>query len=196
MSYGFPEQQSRKKPGGGGLIFLLIIGFVGFMIFSRMSGGGSATPQSGSGGIGVEDIGQHADHGHNDHDHGHDDHSQNVAGSKMPTTGGSGAASGWNMDDVATKKDDNGFQPINNSKKSGSKTTNGDWAMEEVEGKKKDDETGFKFSDPGAGSKAESGGDWKMEEVDGKKKDGATNSKTTNGDWALEEVGSGEGKKK
>lgn len=180
MSYGFPKdsgQPSRPK-GGGGMMFLLIIGFIGFMIFSRMGAGPNPPADNGGGGISVDDIGSTTPR---DEYREREDiaRGSRSAGKEMPTTGKTGAANGWAMEDVATKPDraNNDFQPTK------SKTQNGDWAIEDVNSSPKSGGD-FQFSKKGDAPKQS--GDWEMKEVT--TKENKSSGKTTNGDWSLEEV--------
>ena len=177
MSYGLPQEKPRARKKGGGLFFLIILAVGAFLLFSRSAPQPPANNpiEPASGHVGLED----------EADKEYQQQRDEILGSnekQMPTTGKTGAAQGWKMEDVSTQKDPQ-------AQTSNSKTEKGDWAIEEVDPKKKDDNQ-FQFSNPGNAKPAEtdSGGDWQIEDV-------KKNKKTESGDWAIEETNATENDK-
>jgi hypothetical protein len=166
MSYVNPNNNqapsNMAKRGGGGILFLIVIAAGVFFLMSSMNRGGAEggadTSETDSGvkrgnvsGIESEPVGK-----------------------KMPTTGGTGTAAGWDMEEVDKKTE---FK--NKSKPTKTQAKNG-WEMEGVD--KKDDSTGLRLSNEQK-DKAKSS-DWEMKGVEGSKKSG-TKGKD---DWEMEEV--------
>ena len=180
MSYGHSNEQQTipRKGGSGGMLFIVIVGVVIWMMFSQ------GRPQDPGTGTTSGDV-VNSDHESDPRNGSSSRVDEQSVGKRMPTTGRQGAASGWEMEDVATQRDSkNDFVP-----KKG-KTQKGDWTIEGV-----DTQSGGDFQlnnqNPVSGNAPKSGGDWSIEEVDSKKSQKA--QKTQKGDWSIEEVG---GKKK
>ncbi|MFK7769196.1 MAG: hypothetical protein AB8B55_18390 [Mariniblastus sp.] len=171
----YSPQPTKPRRGGGGMFFLIIIGVVGFVIFSNM--GKAQRGPVDIGGTQVEQEDKYKTELPSDLRGGGDFEPAETAKSeskKMPTTGGSGRSSDWSIDDVDGDKPKTGTQ------------ANGDWAIEDVDPKKKDNQ--FQFSNeakgkPGANT---SGGDWSIDDAGSKQN--SKPSKTQNGDWSIEDA--------
>ncbi len=179
MSYQFPQQQAPRRKGGGGLFFLIILGVGAFLLFSRLGTGPAGD------GIGRQPAEQSStepldnDYARQPSGARGSNERDSKVGQAMPSTGGTGAAKGWELEDV-TAQHDQSNPPMLRPKDA--KTQKGDWAIEEVDGKKPAGNQ-FKFSDPNPSAPAKPGGDWSIENVEPK-----NNAKTEQGDWAIEET--------
>ena len=179
MSIQFPQQQAPRRKSGGSLLFLILLGVGAFIFMSNMG------PAGGNGaGQGQQRIPDRSiDPIEDDYARQREavfgpDEPKSKIGQKMPSTGGTGAASGWGMDDVVTKQ--NPVQPATTPARqpSPSKTENGDWAMEEFEGKKPV-ERQLQFSTPTNQPVLAPENNWSIDNVKPK-------PKTQNGDWSIE----------
>ncbi len=183
MSYGSP--QARPRSGKGGMFFIILL-VVGAMIFFSSRGGQDSNQ------------GQSPDEVLGSRDHEHEQIQKDIFGDgtfdrngqqgrRMPTENQAKRSSpnnDWKMDDdVATRRDAKSPEVV----KKNSQTTNGDWAIEDVDNKKKENQ--FKFSNEGKkdGAATESGSDWSIDDVKKAKK-------TENGDWTIEEADPKKGK--
>ncbi len=182
MSFDLPAGKPRPNKAGGGMFFLIILAVGAYLIFSNL---GKAPQPAG----GVLDRDNRLENVESDYDRQAakereyqreregilGDNDATAQGKQMPSTGGSGAASDWDMQDVATDRNN----PTTSNSNLG-KTENGDWTIEDVDAKKKDNSQ-FQFSNkPGSTTKPEND-DWAIEGVDKTKK-------TESGDWAIEET--------
>jgi len=193
MSYDFPAEKPRRNKAGGGMFFMIILAVGAYLIFSNM--GKAPKPQGGAGvlerenGSAVEsEYDRQVQAEREDFERRRDeilgdDQPETASSKKMPTTGRTGAAGGWDMEDVATKKN-----AQEQAKPTNSKTQKGDWQLEDVDPKKKEDNQ-FQFSNKKEAPVAKPKSDWDMEDVDAKKK------KTEKGDWAIEETNTEKKKK-
>ena len=152
MSYGAP--QKRRAAGGGGLVFLIILGIGGYLLFSNLMAGpapdGGILQPSTEQGSSVERT-------ENERQRELD----NMIGNE-PLPPKKRAAEGWDMTDVDI--DNPTKDPAAGSAQS--KTTqSGDWEMSEVDGENKG--TGIRFgeSKPQSDPTKTKKGDWEMEEV-------------------------------
>ena len=177
MSIQFPQQQAPRRKSGGSLFFLILLGIGAFIFMSRMGpGGGNGAGQGQQQRIPDGSVDPIED----DYVQQREavfgpDKPESKIGQRMPSTGGTGAASGWQLDDVATKKNQ---ATIPATRPNSSKTENGDWAIEEVEGKKTR-ERQLQFSTPTNQPVLAPPNDWSIENVKPK-------PKTQNGDWSIE----------
>jgi hypothetical protein len=188
MSYDIQTERPRRNKAGGGMFFLIILAVGAYLIFSNL--GRAPQPREGTGvlerdnGMEVEsDFDRQARAEQEEFERKRDEilgDDESVAGKQMPSTGKTGAASGWDMEDVATQKNASSPAKMPTNSKTQSKTRNGDWQMEEVETKKKNDNQ-FQFSNQKSNPPAKPKSDWEIEDVDAKKK-------TEKGDWAIEET--------
>jgi len=184
MSYHPPQQQAPRRKGGGGLFFLILFGVGSFLIFSRM---GNGRPGEHGAGQPEQQIPQRpADPLEDDYASQQEvilapDKSSSNVGQPMPSTGGTGAASGWEMEEVVTKKNVE-FERTRAASSSSAKTQKGDWTIEEVDGHK---DTGrqFKFSNPSNPPTSDSSREWSIQDIE----KSPTKSKTQKGDWSIEE---------
>ena len=177
MSYGFPSEQPRRRKGGG-MFFLMILAIGAFLIFSdrgvppKPAGDIFAPPGSNS------DRELDADGEYNrQREEILGDKNDFTKGQRMPSTGSSGAASGWSIEDVANQKTTSGGR-----KTQPSKTQKGDWAIEEVDSEENKNQ--FRFSEKKTTDSLKTE-DWSIEEVD-------NNQKTESGDWTIEETNTSE----
>lgn len=103
MSYQFPQQQQapRRKPGGG-MFLMILLGVGAFLIFSRMGAGGGGAGQNPQAPRGAAEPAEY------DYTQREDlfeaEKPKSKIGQAMPSTGGTGAAAGWGMDDVKTQE--------------------------------------------------------------------------------------------
>ena len=186
MSIQFPQQQAPRRKSGGGLFFLILLGVGAFLIFSRMGNSPVGGDGAGQGQRTLPDltVDPLEDDGYarkREAVFGPDKPKSNI-GQKMPSTGGTGVAAGWEMDDdVATKP--SLVQPPTSppARPMPSKTQNDDWSMESVESQKpvERQEPQFKFSTPTEQQVLPPQNDWAMENVEPK-------PKTTKDDWSIE----------
>ena len=184
MSY--QQQQAPRRKGGGGLFFLILFGVGAFLIFSRMGNG----PAGGNG------AGQQQQPLPSDSvvDPIEDDYAaqreavfgpdkpKSKIGTRMPSTGGTGAAAGWDIEDVATKKNSSETMIVPAPNSSRAKTQKGDWAIEEVDGEQKSGGD-FKFSNQTSPPASDSGNNWAIQDIENP----PTKTKTQKGDWSIEE---------
>ena len=192
MSYDIQTEKPRRNKAGGGMFFIIILAVGGYLIFSNL--GRAPKPQDGAGvlerdnGAAVEsDFDRQARADQKEFERNRDEilgEEESVAGKQMPSTGRTGAANGWDLEDVATQKNakTTARQPTN------SKTQKGDWQIEEVDNKKKNNDNQFQFSNQKTNPPAKPKSDWEIEDVDAKKK-------TEKGDWAIEETNTEKKKK-
>ena len=192
MSYDLPTQKQPRNKAGGGMFFLIILAVGGYLIFSNL--GRTPAPKGGAGvlekdnGADVEsEFDRQARAEQKEFERKRDEilgEGNSVAGKQMPSTGKTGTANGWDMEDVNNQKN-----PANSTTKTpSSKTKNGDWEIEDVDSKKTKKDNQFQFSNKNAKPPAKPKSDWDMEDVDAK-------MKTENGDWAIEETNTKKKKK-
>lgn len=188
MSYDFPSTPNPKRRGGGGMFFLVILAIGGFLIFSNFAGQGGRAPAEGDTGVLDPPANENREFPSEDDEFAAErekifgnEERQSAARKKMPTTGGTGAASDWKMQDAGATQNPG-------SKTVGGKTQKGDWSIEDVDNKNGNENGSgqFQFSNKPGKKAPASGGDWAIDDVDPKK----PAKKTTKGDWAIEDAGS------
>ena len=172
MSYGSPKPGVRKAGGGMFLIVVLVIG--AFLFFSNrgndaQNGSPERTNQSGYSPGDVLGSKNRDDESLRKEIFGGGD----FDGSLVPANS-SNSSSDWQLDDVATKKDDSSKSPS---------TTPSDWSMDDIKTKSGDNQFNFSNPKPGDPKNPGTGGDWSLE-------DGGTQTKKTEkGDWSLNDGG-------
>ena len=172
MSYNLPTEQPTRRKSGGGMLFFIMLAIGAYLIFARQPGAlqppgnniEPATEQVDRRSTADRKLPRRRDEVTGGH------------GNPMPSSGKTGAAQDCSMNDVATQQNANSQRP----KSAPAKTENGNWAMEEVDPRKSNNNQ-FKFSNP---TESTSGGDWQIDDAKG-------NKKTENGDWSIEEISGG-----
>ena len=185
MSYHPPQQQAPRRKGGGGLFFLILFGVGAFLIFSRM--GGDRPGENGAGLPPEQHVPQSSADPLEDNYAAQreailgPDKTKSKVGQPMPSTGGTGAAAGWDMEDVVTKKNVE-FETTPATTPNSARTEKGDWAIEEVDGQK-ESAGDFRFSNQSNPPTSASSNNWKIQDIE----QAPTKSKTQKGDWSIEE---------
>jgi hypothetical protein len=157
MSY-YPEQQPAKpRRGGGGMFFLIAIAAIAFFMFSRGSAPSVEAPERDATYNRSAQQQREAEEDELRYQRQREEvfGKEATAEKKMPTTGRTGAAEGWSMDDVDS-----------NSAPSTTATTTS--STENDEGWSIDTDLGPSTTEPD--NKRTENDEWSFEEVDGKKK--------------------------